>query len=129
MREYHGLLNTTLTFDWDPPQGSGLETIVDSYTIAISSRSQSNHTYDTIVVESHPVNVTLNHNMVHSINITAENCAGQSDAYIHFDIEYGKFSLSVDLLWRVHLLLLHFNSQLSSSHPSCEWKSGELSSH
>lgn len=81
--------STTLTLGWEyPPQGLGSEFIVDNYTISISSGLQ--FTLDTYIVSAPPLNVTLGLNVIYSINITAENCAGESDAYILPDIEYGK---------------------------------------
>ncbi len=92
------MVNTTLTFEWDPPQGSGSEVIVDYYIISISPRPLSHSI--TNVVPSFPWNVTLAHNTVYSANITAVNCAGVSDTFVLFDIEYSKcsYTSSVDIL-------------------------------
>ena len=79
--------DTTLTLEWDPPQGSGPEAIVDSYTISISPDPLSHPGVNMNL--SSPWNVTLAHNTTYSIGITAVNCAGESDNFTLPDIEYG----------------------------------------
>ena len=81
-------MNTTLTFEWDLPQGSGPEAIVDYYVISISS-TPSNLT-SSAVVELYQWNFTVDHNEIYSINITAVNCAGESGTYIFPDFEYSE---------------------------------------
>ncbi len=80
---------TTVTFDWDPPSGSGPEGVVDNYTILIMpkpiSSPQSN------VVTAAPWNVTLNYNIEYSATISATNCAGASESFSLQNIEYSKF--------------------------------------
>lgn len=98
-REYHGTNTTTLTFDWDPPQGSGSETIVDNYTLSISPSPPPN-----IMVPSPPGTVTLDHNIMYSINITAENCAGEGGSYAFPDIEYSKPCMEILRLVSVRCL-------------------------
>ena len=91
--EYHQFMNTTLTFEWDSPQGIGPETIVDNYTITISpSPPLQPNKYR---VMQPPWIVTLTHNTIYSINITAANCAGESAAFEFSEIEYGKQMKSV----------------------------------
>ena len=87
-REYHEINSTTLTFEWDPPLGSGPEAVVDNYTISISPAPLSHPS--TNVVPSSPWNVTLAHNIPYTINITSVNCAGESDRFTFPDIEYSK---------------------------------------
>ena len=82
---------TTLMFDWRPPQGSGPETVVDYYTVFISPSPPSRPSYN--VVSSPPWNVTLSHNVVYSVNITATNCAGESEVVAFPEIEYGEYRL------------------------------------
>lgn len=92
--EYHGTNTTTLSFYWDyPPQGIGPETVVENYTISISSSPLFN--LSTYVVQSPPWNVTLAHNEIHSINITAVNCIGDSGTFIFPTIEYSKFGIYI----------------------------------
>lgn len=86
--EDHGMMDTTLIFDWDPPQGLGPEAIVDDYVISISPSPLSHPGTD--VVSSPPWNVTLDHNTLYTINITAMNCAGEGDTFIAAEIEYRK---------------------------------------
>ena len=81
------MTDTTLTLEWDPPQGSGPEAIVDSYTISISPDPLSHLGVNMNL--SSPWNVTLAHNTTYSIGITAVNCAGESDSFTLADIQYG----------------------------------------
>ena len=87
-REYHDVMSTFLTFEWDPPQGSGSEAVVDNYTISISPSPLSHPS--TIVVTSPLWNVTLAHNTIYRASITAMNCAGEGVTFIPANIEYGK---------------------------------------
>ena len=82
--EYQQLMDTTVTFEWNPAQGSGPEAVVDYYIIYITPSPPSHPS--TNQVESPPWNVTLAHNTIYSINITAVNCAGESDAFVLPDI-------------------------------------------
>lgn len=87
------MLETTVTFEWDPPQGSGPEAVVDNYTISISPRPLS-HPCTNVVhgVQSLVWSATLAHNTMYTLNITAVNCEGQSDPYNFPQIEYGKLN-------------------------------------
>ena len=85
--EYYTVMDSTVTFEWDPPPGSGPESIVDNYTIIITPTPVS-HSMNNVVLYS-PWNVTLNYNVEYTATITAVNCAGKSNSYILFNIEYG----------------------------------------
>ncbi len=80
---------TTVTLGWDPPQGSGPQTIVDNYTISISPVSP--YQLERILISSSPWNITLQHNEVYSINLTAMNCAGESELAILFGVGFSEF--------------------------------------
>lgn len=79
-RQDTDLLGNAITFDWDPPQGSGPEAIVDYYTISISPTPLSHP--DISRVYSSPWNVTLGYNINYAVEIVAENCAGASNSFI-----------------------------------------------
>lgn len=97
-REYHEMMSTTLTFEWDPPQGSGPEATVDYYTIVISPLPLSHPCTNVVdVVESRQWNVTLAHNTAYSINISALNCEGRSGVFASPAIEYGKHAFMIFL--------------------------------
>ena len=83
------MMETVVTLEWDPPQGSGPEAIVDSYAILISP-DPPHHAGINMNLSS-PWDVTLAHNTTYIIGITAVNCAGESEMSILPDIEYGKF--------------------------------------
>lgn len=89
-REYHEDTNTTIAFKWDPPHGSGPEAIVDYYTLSITPPPLSHPcmmVFD--MIQSRQWNATLAHNTMYSINLTAVNCRGRSDA-LTYSIEYSK---------------------------------------
>ena len=81
--------NTTITFEWDPPQGRGPEAIVDYYSILVTPRPLS-HPPSNIVYFT-PWNVTLDYNIVHTATITAVNCAGESNPFILTNIEFSEY--------------------------------------
>lgn len=85
--QYPTAMDKTVTFEWDPPQGTGPDVIVDFYWIFISPRSRS-HPLANIAFSS-PWNVTLDYNIVYSANITAVNCAGESETFVLPDSEFG----------------------------------------
>ena len=86
-REYHGNDETTVTLDWDPPEGTGPETFVDNYTISISP-TPPHHQSTRIMVSSPLWNITLENNIMYFVNLTAINCAGESDPSSLL-VEYG----------------------------------------
>lgn len=86
-REYQGINYTTVTLEWDPPQGSGQEAIVDNYTISVFPRPLSHPSINVVMYP--PWNVTLDHSRVYSINITAVNCAGGET----LEVEYSKYKM------------------------------------
>lgn len=87
-QQFDTLVNTTITFEWDPPQGSGPEAVVDYYVITISPSPLSHP--GTNMVESPPWNVTLSYNVEHTVNITAVNCAGNGDTFVLSNVRFGK---------------------------------------
>ena len=91
--DYHDDMETTITLVWDPPQGNGPEAIVDNYTISISPAPPNQPA--NILVSSSPWNVTLAHNNVYNINLTAINCIGESKPVTLPDIEYSKRDISL----------------------------------
>lgn len=75
-REYHEDMETTITLEWDPPQGNGPESIVDNYTVSISPDPPYDPAINPTLLP--PWNVTLTHNVEYIINVTALNCLGKS---------------------------------------------------
>lgn len=75
---FHGILETTFTLDWDLPSwNGGPAAIIDHYIIYISPIPLLHSARN--FVPSPPWNVTLAHNTPYTINITAVNCAGESN--------------------------------------------------
>ena len=71
-------METIVALDWDPiPLGTGPEVTVDNYILYISSSLMSEPLIN--VTDSPPVNITLDHNVLYSISLTALNCAGESE--------------------------------------------------
>lgn len=91
--EYHEMYNTTITLQWDPPGGEGPEAVVDFYTISISPAPL--HPDTNMLNFSLSWNVTLAHNVIYTINITAGNCAGESDPFVLPDIEFSRLEFMV----------------------------------
>lgn len=71
-------------FQWDEPQGEGVQAVVDNYTIDISSFPSES----SIVIPNSPqaLNVTINYNTNYTVTIIAENCAGPSERFIYSNI-------------------------------------------
>ena len=93
--------NNTVIFEWDPPQGMGPELVVDNYRITISPAPLS-HTMINLV-ESSPWNVTLDYNVVYTANITAINCAGETEAFSLLNIEYSEYCFVISVI--IHTFL------------------------
>ncbi len=87
------MMDTTVTFEWDLPSGSGPEAIVDNYTILINPRTIS-HPVSITGLLSSPLNVTLDYNVVYTASIIALNCVGESDSLLFTNIKYGIVSYS-----------------------------------
>lgn len=81
-------MDITVDFDWAHPQGSGPEAIVDYYIISISPNPLSHPGSNN--VSSPPWNVTVGYNVDHTVNITAVNCAGNSDTLVSSNVRFGK---------------------------------------
>ena len=79
-------MNSTITFEWDLPQGMGPEVIVDYYLVFISPSPLSHPILNN--VSSSPWDVTVNYNTRYSVNFTSFNCAGQSGTLFN-DFLYG----------------------------------------
>ena len=87
-REYHTTSNITITFEWDPPQGSGPEVIVDSYEISVTPSPLS---YSTpVTINSTTWNTTLNFNIAYVATIISINCAGAGKPLSLQSIEFSK---------------------------------------
>ena len=98
-RVYEETSNTTVTLEWDLPQGSGAEAIVDFYNISITPRPLSHPKWN--AVYSAPWNVTLSYNVEYTVTITAVNCAGESNTVVLPNVEYSKS------LWVKSTILLY----------------------
>ncbi len=85
--EYYTLLDTTVTFEWDPPRGSGPEAIVDNYTLSITPVPLSHPQINAGLFM--PWNVTLSYNVLYTAALIAVNCFGESSPLFLTDIEYG----------------------------------------
>ena len=76
--------------EWDLPQGSGPEDVMDSYNITITtipiSEPISNLTQFT------EFSLSVNYNVEYTITLFAMNCAGESSPTT-INLEFGEFSL------------------------------------
>ena len=91
VEEFYSNSNLTVLFQWDEPQGEGVQAIVDNYTIDISPRPLYPSEYSIVLPNSpQSLNVTINYNTNYIATITAENCAGPSQPFNYPNIgEYG----------------------------------------
>ena len=80
----------TVTFEWDEPQGSGPEAIVDNYTVTITPMPLFPLEVNVLPNSVLSLNARLNYNTTYMVSIIAENCAGESDIFLHPVIEYGE---------------------------------------
>ena len=82
--------NLTVTFEWDAPQGSGPEVVVDTYIITISPSPLAPSDVNRLPNSPLTFDVTLDYNTIYMATITAENCAGESETFVYPNrIEYG----------------------------------------
>lgn len=85
--------NLTVTFEWDEPQGSGPEVVVDSYIVAISPSPLAPSGVNRLPNLPLTFDVTLNYNTAYTATITAENCAGESETFAYPNrIEYSAYN-------------------------------------
>ena len=92
LSEFYDMMNFTVNFKWNPPDGRGPEAIVDNYTISILPMPLS-HPISNVVYSTN-FNVTLDYNVIYNATVTASNCAGKSKRVYLTNIEYGKNSYS-----------------------------------
>ena len=103
--QYDTLDNTTITFSWVPPQGSGVETVVDRYSFFITPMPLS-HSYFTAVY-GEAINVTLEYNTEYNTSVLAVNCAGESSLIHLLNVEFSKLGyLATSLIYTIFLFQL-----------------------
>ena len=85
-------MNTTIRFEWDPPQGRGPDAVVDFYLISILPRPLSHPI--TSVAYSTAWNATIEYNMEYTVSITAVNCAGEGNPFVLPGLEISKNLMS-----------------------------------
>ena len=73
-RTFHSATNSTFTLEWDVTTQDG--NVVDSFIISISYALMSLPARN--VIFSPPWNITLVHNIIYTLSLTAMNCAGES---------------------------------------------------
>ena len=84
-----GLFNYSAAYEWDPSPRSGVESIVENYSLVITF-NQENRSY----ITSSPSFVdAFEYYAEYSIFITAINCAGRSTAFVS-TIQHGKLYTS-----------------------------------
>lgn len=96
-----GMLNVTVTFEWDPPQDKGPETI---YLISIYPRPLSHPINNTVYSTSW--NATIAYNLDYTAIITAVNCAGESDPFVLSGLQISKFSYCMTTYFKPILILI-----------------------
>ena len=86
--EAYTTTNVTVSFQWDEPLGSAAEAIVDYYYITVSPRPLYPFENNMLPNSSLDFTVILDYNITYTISVTAENCAGESEAFVK-SIVYG----------------------------------------
>ena len=81
--------NTTITFEWDPSQGSGPEAVADSYLLLLTPKPLSHPSLN--VLYSSLYIVTVRYNVEYTAVITAVNCAGESSPFTLLNIEFSGY--------------------------------------
>ena len=78
---------------WDEPQGRGPELVVDVYRIYILPFSLSYPNNSVAATNSSDLllDITVEYNKIYETNLTAVNCAGESDITTMPFFEYGEF--------------------------------------
>ena len=99
--QYDTLTDTTITFSWYPPQGDGVETVVDDYLLSIVPTPLSHSTLTVVLTTS--INVTLRYNTQYMVTLRARNCAGESSV-VAFSTLFSK--LAVFDHYKVYIFLL-----------------------
>ena len=89
--QYDTLDNTIITFSWVPPQGNGMETVVERYSFFITPMPLS-HSYFTVVY-GEAINVTLEYNTKYNTSVLAVNCAGESSLVHLLNVEFSKLAI------------------------------------
>ncbi len=84
---YFTPIGTVVMFEWDSPDGSGPEAVVENFIISILPMPVSHPILNMINITSW--NVTLNYNVIYNATITAQNCAGKSEPVVLTNIQYG----------------------------------------
>ena len=74
--EFLRIEETVLTLVWSAPTGSEPADIVDNYVIYLMPPSPDSRI---TVPAASPFNVSLAHNVVYTLNVTASNCYGESE--------------------------------------------------
>ena len=103
---FDAILNTTVRFEWDPPQGRGPEAVVDFYQISIVPKPLSHAI--TSVAYSILWNATIAYNMEYTVSITAVNCAGESNPFVLSGLEFSKNLMSTCSLVNIMKLSLTY---------------------
>ena len=88
-REYHTPLNITLILEWNPPQGSGPDVIIDHYEITIVPTPLSHPTSNTVTALIW--NVTVEYSLLYDITVTPVNCHGSGRSYSLNNIQISKY--------------------------------------
>ena len=82
--------NVFVNTEWDLPQGSGPESVVDIYNITITTIPISDPISNLIQFTGYIV--FANYNVEYTITLFAMNCAGESSPTT-INFEFGEFSL------------------------------------
>ena len=90
VREFFGDNAVTVVFEWNPPLGDDLGSVVDEYSIIISPGPISHP--PSIRIAFPRMIVLLNYNVEYTTSIFSINCAGISQDSLIYYFRYGKYT-------------------------------------
>ncbi len=73
-------------FEWDLPLGNDTGSVVDVYTLTITSINVTSYTTTVPYLK-----VTLDYNVLYTARVAALNCAGLSPESINYTFRYGMY--------------------------------------
>lgn len=88
MSQNDDMFTTNITFEWNPPPGNGVQTVVDKYVFAIYPQLLSSTTSN--FVYSTNLTVTQEYNVDYTATLIAVNCAGESDPVTLSNVKFSK---------------------------------------
>lgn len=113
--EYEDKQNITVTFEWNPANGTGAEYFVESYSVSLSSELEEYYYQESIHLEA--INLTLDYNVNYTATVVSLNCAGESIPTLLHGVLFSKsiFTTSARASGYLHVFM-HVKVLLATVH-------------